>query len=171
MPISKFSTLTEMKDYVRKNNLNKGNIRLNMKKSVMLGLLDKGGHIHTGPRGSKAPVKKAPVKKTPMDKDLFMNVMSVMTDVAKSRDKPTTWQLSYPQNFDQERYFGKDEYDNDIPLEIHIKDNVKLPNPLSTWSGYGTGALYGQMNYSFAQGLITKFKLNTGDGYSLTKFG
>ena len=185
MPISKFSTLTEMKDYVRKNNLNKGEIRLNMKKSVMLGLLDKGGHIHTGPRDSKAPVKKAPVKKapvkkapvkkapvkkTPMDKDLFMNVMSVMTDVAKSRDKPTTWQLSYPRNFDQERYFGKDEYDNDIPLEIHIKDNVKLPNPLSTWNGYGTGALYGQMNNSFAQGLIKKFKLNTGDGYSLTKF-
>jgi hypothetical protein len=171
MPISKFSTLTEMKDYVRKHNLNKGEIRLNMKKSVMLGLLDKGGHIHTGPRSADAPKKKAPVKKTPMDKDLFMNVMSVMTDVAKSRDKPTTWQLSYPRNHEQSRYFGKDEYDNDIPLEMYIDDNVKLPNPLSTWSGYGTGALYGQMNNSFAQGLIKKFKLNTGDGYSLTKFG
>ena len=69
MPISKFSTLTEMKDYVRKNKLNKGEIRLNMKKSVMLGLLDKGGHIHTGARGSKkAPVKKEPVKKAPVKK-------------------------------------------------------------------------------------------------------
>ncbi len=62
MPISKFSTLTEMKDYVRKNKLNKGEIKLSMKKSVMLAALDKGGHIHTGARGADAP-KKTPVKK------------------------------------------------------------------------------------------------------------
>ena len=88
MPISKFSTLNEMKDYVRKNKLNKGEIKLSMKKSVMLGLLDKGGHIHTGPRGSKAPVKKAPVKKDD-DKDLFMNALNIMSQVAKSKNKKT----------------------------------------------------------------------------------
>ena len=84
MAISKFSTLTEMKDYVRKNKLNKDEIRLNMKKSVMLAALDKGGHIHTGPRGSKKapkdlstkgglPVKKtAPVKKDePLTKEQY----------------------------------------------------------------------------------------------------
>ena len=68
MPISKHSTLNEMKEYVRKNKLNKSSsIKLGMKKSVMLGELDKLGHIHTGARGSdkKSPQKKTPKSNTP----------------------------------------------------------------------------------------------------------
>ena len=86
MPISKFSTLTEMKDYVRKNKLNKGEIRLNMKKSVMLAALDKGGHIHTGPRNSDAPKKT-----TPSDKSVYLasvnNILKIADENMKKKIK------------------------------------------------------------------------------------
>ena len=86
MPISKFSTLTEMKDYVRKNKLNKGEIRLNMKKSVMLEALDKGGHIHTGPRNSDAPKKT-----TPSDKSVYLasvnNILKIADENMKKKIK------------------------------------------------------------------------------------
>jgi DNA-directed RNA polymerase beta' subunit len=64
MPISKHSTLVEMKDYIRKHPQIK--IKLGQKKSLLLAALDKEGHIHTGPRGSSAPTKGAsPKKATP----------------------------------------------------------------------------------------------------------
>ena len=153
MPISKFSTLTELKDYVRKNKLNKGDIRLNMKKSVMLGLLDKGGHIHTGARGADAPKKKAtPKKATPkkdVDKDLFMNAMSVMTDVAKSKNKKTKKDvdkdvvlskkksISFNELYDillddddymDEEYERRDNIQEGYNMEYFIHQKLKLPN-------------------------------------------
>ena len=72
--LSKFASLSEMKDYVRKNKLNKASITLSMKKSDMLAALDKLGHIHSGPRGTssassakaKSPPKSAPKAKTPV---------------------------------------------------------------------------------------------------------
>ena len=154
MTISKFSTLTEMKDYVRKNNLNKKTeIRLNMKKSVMLGLLDKGGHIHTGPRGSKAPVKKAPVKKAPVkkddDKDLFMNALNIMSQVAKSKNKKTEKDvdkdvvlskkksISFDELYDiliddddylEEEYERRDNIQEGYNMEYFIHQRLKLPH-------------------------------------------
>ncbi len=93
MPISKFSTLTEMKDYVRKNKLNKGEIKLSMKKSVMLAALDKGGHIHTGARGADAPKKKAtPVKKT----------------------TPSNTKAAYKEGYDEGYEQGIDDVEGDV---------------------------------------------------------
>ena len=93
MPISKFSTLTEMKDYVRKNKLNKGEIKLSMKKSVMLAALDKGGHIHTGARSADAPKKKAtPVKKT----------------------TPSNTKAAYKEGYDEGYEQGIDDVEGDV---------------------------------------------------------
>ena len=50
--LSKFASLSEMKDYVRKNKLNKASIKLGMKKSDMLAALDKLGHIHSGSKNT-----------------------------------------------------------------------------------------------------------------------
>jgi len=48
--ISKHSTLKEMKEFVRKHNLNHPSVRLGMKKAEMLNALDKLGHINREPR-------------------------------------------------------------------------------------------------------------------------
>lgn len=61
MPISKHSTLPEMKDYIRKNKLK---IKLTQKKADILAELDKGGHIHKGQRTGTITSKNMP-KTTP----------------------------------------------------------------------------------------------------------
>ena len=61
MPISKHSTLPEMKDYIRKNKLK---IKLTQKKADILAELDKGGHIHRGQKTGTITSKNMP-KTTP----------------------------------------------------------------------------------------------------------
>jgi hypothetical protein len=61
MPISKHSTLPEMKDYIRKNKLK---IKLTQKKADILAALDKGGHIHKGQKTGTITSKNMP-KTTP----------------------------------------------------------------------------------------------------------
>ena len=55
MPISKSSTLSEMKDYVRKNKLNPG-IKLSLKKADMITALDKGGYFGKKAKPSYPPI-------------------------------------------------------------------------------------------------------------------
>lgn len=61
MPISKHSTLPELKKYVKDNKLK---IKLTQKKADLLAELDKGGHIHRGQRTGTITSKNMP-KTTP----------------------------------------------------------------------------------------------------------
>ena len=149
MPISKFSTLNEMKDYVRKNKLNKTEIRLNMKKSVMLGLLDKGGHIHTGPRGSKAPVKKAPVKKD--DDELNSTNVNLKEKVRKKIMSFKGKELEKLLNFNEDalkkidsEYYGSNNW---ITLDGVKKTKSKMIKYIDrTTAGFGVGYNDKKMN-------------------------
>ena len=132
MPISKFSTLTEMKDYVRKNNLNKGDIRLNMKKSVMLAALDKGGHIHTGARGADAPKKKAtPKKATKLSKKEEWEKLKKMPQFMK-------WvKTRFSDNFEIKKKYDDNDYMNqDIVRKMGYGGVIPKNRPL-LWKELG----------------------------------
>ena len=57
------STLKEMKDYIRKNKLNKAEVKLSMRKSEMVSALKKMGHWDVKNDGAK---KTPAPKKTPV---------------------------------------------------------------------------------------------------------
>ena len=149
MPISKFSTLNEMKDYVRKNKLNKGEIKLSMKKSVMLAALDKGGHIHTGAKGSKAPVKKAPVKKD--DDELNSTNVNLKEKVRKKIMSFKGKELEKLLNFNEDalkkidsEYYGSNNW---ITLDGVKKTKSKMIKYIDrTTAGFGVGYNDKKMN-------------------------
>ena len=112
MPISKHSTLVEMKDYIRKHPQIK--IKLGQKKSLLLAALDKEGHIHTGPRGSSAPTKGASPKKATPKKaggntvagqllDLDMDVGKKIGEAVKQRKFTLKMKYSYGKAIGKKR--------------------------------------------------------------------
>ena len=56
--ISKHSTLTDMKAFIRKHKLNHPTIKLSLKKAEMASVLDKLGHLNSDPKPKKEKAKK-----------------------------------------------------------------------------------------------------------------
>jgi hypothetical protein len=98
------STLTEMKEYIRKNKLNHPDVKLGMKKSDMIAGLKKAGHWDSSvEKMKKSKPKKAP-KKTPPKK------------TTKKEYTITT----NPDTFDK---FDKDFYVNGDPFITYLTEN------------------------------------------------
>lgn len=155
-PNDKF-TLAQMKDYIKKHNLNKGKnkILLGHKKPLMVSKLKNAGHWEAEVK----PIKHPPIppnikgkKITPKpkgDKDLFMGALNVMTMVAKEKDKKTKEEVdedvkiskkksvSFNELYDHlladddymdEEYERRDNIQEGYNMEYFIHQRLKLPN-------------------------------------------
>ena len=137
--LSKFASLSEMKDYVRKNKLNKSSIKLGMKKADMLSALDKLGHIHSGPRET---VKKAPTPKAPEKAPEKAPTPNEDTEVKIGKPGLNHY-YEYVKNptlmFDRiVMYLGKVDIEATKGIQKRIKDLIskvlKLYGKVSSWS-------------------------------------
>lgn len=118
--ISKHSTLTDMKAFIRKHKLNHPSIKLSLKKAEMTSVLDKLGHLNSDPKPKKEKAKKEKSKPTPSQikkskkptlkdilLDLDIDVSKKIADAVEEDNKIDFYEITDDGTFD-----GQDEMDD-----------------------------------------------------------